>query len=308
MDAKDLKKAKEFQNLRNSLLEGDDLKDVINQAMEDLKNDPEVYEIIKKLGLTNKDVREHIGMLREFQKDYNVCKNCPGFENCPKEEEHYRISVSNDDGFLERRYSPCEKYRALMQARSRYYIRDFPDEWLGKGLNEIDTTKDRNQIILQMLALASGKSDDWLYITGKVGSGRSYLLACFSNDFGKKCHDAIAFTDTADLVDSLRALSIEDKAKFDKEMARIESCPLLVLDGFGDEYKSDFAFSTVLFPILRERAKNHLITAFSSDFTFGQIEEMYSQKVGRARAHQLTELILLKAKKERKLSGLPLYS
>ena len=115
------------------------------------------------------------------------------------------------------------------------------------------------------------------------------------------------FADTAALVDRLRALSIEDKAKFDKEMAKIEDCPLLILDGFGDEYKSDFAFSTVLFPLLRERAKRNLVTGFSSDFSLAQIEEMYAAKVGRPRAHQLADLVLAKAKKETSLKGVPLY-
>ena len=90
-------------------------------------------------------------------------------------------------------------------------------------------------------------------------------------------------------------------------MSRIQECPLLILDGFGDEYKSDFAFSTVLFPILRERAKRSLVTGFSSDFSFAQIEEMYSQKVGKARAHQLIDLIQTKAKRAREVEGKSLY-
>ncbi len=307
MDPKELPKAKEFKALRQAVRQGVDLDAIINEAFEGLKNDPEVYPIIKKLGLTNKEVRKHIGLLRDFQKDYHICADCPGLDDCPKDIPHYKITLEVRDGFLDRRFAPCPKMIALMQANSRYFIRDFPEEWLEKGLASVDLSQDRNPILVEMVSLAAGESKNWLYLTGKMGSGRSYLLACFSNDFSKNSELANAYCDTATLIDSLRGPSFEDKDKFDKQMARIEKCPLLVLDGFGDEYKSDFAFSTILFPILRERAKRGLLTCFSSDFSLAQIEEMYSAKLGRPRAHQLIELIRAKAKKERKLTGLPLY-
>ncbi|MBP5216255.1 MAG: ATP-binding protein [Bacilli bacterium] len=307
MDFKDVRKGKEFQNLQTSLRQDDELSSIINEAYEELKNDPEVSAILKKLGLSRKEVKDHIGMLREFQKDYHVCANCPGLDACPKDNPHYRIDIANEDGYLERRYSPCQKMIELMQANSRFFVRDFADDWLQKSLQSIDMTKDRNPAIIKMVSLINGKNNDWLYLTGSLGSGRSYMLACFANDFAKKANDAIAFADTASLVERLRALSIEDKAKFDKEMGEIEDCPLLILDGFGDEFKSDFVFSTVLFPLLRERAKRNLITGFSSDFSLAQIEEMYAQKVGRPRAHQLSELILAKAKKETQLKGISIY-
>ena len=309
MDAKDLKERNEFKSLKNSLGRDDELSSIINEAYEELRNDPEVSAILKKLGLSRKEVKDHIGMLREFQKDYHVCANCPGLDNCPKDNPHYRIDIANDDGYLERRYSPCRKMIELMQANSRYFIRDFRDEWLEKTLMDadVDKTQARESVAKKLMNIAARKSSDWIYLTGKINSGRTFLLACFSNDYSKKASGSIAFADTAHLIDYLRALSIEDKTKFDKEMSRIQECPLLILDGFGDEYKSDFAFSTVLFPILRERAKRSLVTGFSSDFSFAQIEEMYSQKVGKARAHQLIDLIQTKAKRAREVEGKSLY-
>ncbi|MBO4540952.1 MAG: ATP-binding protein [Bacilli bacterium] len=307
MDFKDVKEGKEFQQIQKALRQDEDLSSIIEAAFKELQDDAEVSAELKKLSLTRKEVKDHIGMLREFQKDFHVCANCPGLEHCPKDPQHFRIDITNEGGFLERRYSPCQKRIALLEANSRYFIRDFDEEWLQRNLRMVDTTKDRNPAILKMAGIIQGKNADWLYLTGNLGSGRSYLLACFANDFAADSKEAIAFADTASLVDRLRALSIEDKAKFDKEMAKITECPLLILDGFGDEYKSDFAFSTVLFPILRERAKRNLITGFSSDFSLAQIEEMYSQKVGRPRAHQLSELISAKAKKETILKGLAIY-
>ena len=81
-------------------------------------------------------------------------------------------------------------------------------------------------------------------------------------------------------------------------MADLVSCPLLVLDDFGNEPKPEFVFTNITYPLLIERAKNRLITAFSSDFSISALYDAYAVTIGNARAQQLCELIMTMAKKD----------
>ena len=155
--------------------------------------------------------------------------------------------------------------------------------------------------------LTAQEKGNWFYLNGGFNSGKSYILACFANQYAEDNDVSVAFVDTTRLIDRLRNYSIKDKKSFSEEMSKLTSVPLLVLDGFGNEYKSDFAFSTVLYPLLGERARNKNLTFFTSDFSYKDIEEMYGKSVGLPRAKQLISLIKSMCGKEAVLDALNVY-
>ena len=81
---------KEF-NSKDIISRKVDMKKLIEELVSSLKADKDVYESLKPLGLTNKEVRDNIGKLADYQEDFNVCKNCPGFNKCPKKSDIWRI-------------------------------------------------------------------------------------------------------------------------------------------------------------------------------------------------------------------------
>ncbi|MEE3298965.1 MAG: hypothetical protein VZR98_01585, partial [Candidatus Enteromonas sp.] len=192
-----------------------------------------------------------------------------------------------------------------MKRDARYILSDMPDEWKEKNFNDVDMSAARN-VTLRKLLTAQEKGN-WFYLNGGFNSGKSYILACFANDYADLKNETVAFADTTKLIDRLRNNSIKDKKAFSNEMGQLVDVPLLVLDGFGNEYKSDFAFSTVLYPLLAERARAKKITLFSSDFSYKDIEEMYGKSVGLPRAKQLISLIKSMCGKEAVLDALNVY-
>ncbi len=67
---------------------------------------------------------------------------------------------------------------------------------------------------------------------------------------------------------------------------------VLVIDDFGDEYKNEFIRDSITLAILNGRARNNLITIFTSAFNFNEISDMYSINVeGRARSRQLKNVL-----------------
>ncbi len=303
MSANDFKNALDFIDFKPA--KDVDLDAAAASFEAELRADEDVYARIRELGLTRKEVGDNLGMLLDYKADFSICRNCPGLEKCPKSNPGYALDITKDNGYLERRFTPCHKVVLRMKRDARYILSDMPDDWKEKNFNDVDMSAARN-VTLRKLLTAQEKGN-WFYLNGGFNSGKSYILACFANQYAEDNDVSVAFVDTTRLIDRLRNYSIKDKKSFSEEMAKLTSVPLLVLDGFGNEYKSDFAFSTVLYPLLSERARNKNLTFFTSDFSYKDIEEMYGKSVGLPRAKQLISLIKSMCGKEAVLDALNVY-
>jgi primosomal protein DnaI len=303
MSANDFKNALDFIDFKPA--KDVDLDAAAASFEAELRADEDVYARIKELGLTRKEVGDNLGMLLDYKADFSICRNCPGLEKCPKSNPGYALDITKDNGYLERRFTPCRKVVLRMKRDARYILSDMPEDWKEKNFNDVDMSAARN-VTLRKLLTAQEKGN-WFYLNGGFNSGKSYILACFANQYAEDNDVSVAFVDTTRLIDRLRNYSIKDKESFTEEMSKLTSVPLLVLDGFGNEYKSDFAFSTVLYPLLSERARNKNLTFFTSDFSYKDIEEMYGKSVGLPRAKQLISLIKSMCGKEAVLDALNVY-
>jgi primosomal protein DnaI len=303
MSANDFKNALDFIDFKPA--KDVDLDAAAASFEAELRADEDVYARIKELGLTRKEVGDNLGMLLDYKADFSICRNCPGLEKCPKSNPGYALDITKDNGYLERRFTPCRKVVLRMKRDARYILSDMPEDWKEKNFNDVDMSAARN-VTLRKLLTAQEKGN-WFYLNGGFNSGKSYILACFANQYAEDNDVSVAFVDTTRLIDRLRNYSIKDKKSFSEEMSKLTSVPLLVLDGFGNEYKSDFAFSTVLYPLLSERARNKNLTFFTSDFSYKDIEEMYGKSVGLPRAKQLISLIKSMCGKEAVLDALNVY-
>ncbi len=303
MSANDFKNALDFIDFKPA--KDVDLDAAAASFEAELRADEDVYARIRELGLTRKEVGDNLGMLLDYKADFSICRNCPGLEKCPKSNPGYALDITKDNGYLERRFTPCRKVVLRMKRDARYILSDMPEDWKEKNFNDVDMSAARN-VTLRKLLTAQEKGN-WFYLNGGFNSGKSYILACFANQYAEDNDVSVAFVDTTRLIDRLRNYSIKDKKSFSEEMSKLTSVPLLVLDGFGNEYKSDFAFSTVLYPLLSERARNKNLTFFTSDFSYKDIEEMYGKSVGLPRAKQLISLIKSMCGKEAVLDALNVY-
>lgn len=269
--------------------------------MEAITKDEKLVAYIRSLGLTRKQVADSIPALLEYQADQAVCEHCPGKDKCPKDNKRNEISLSLENGRLIRTNGPCRLERKEIELSSRFFIASCPSEWLGEKPN---VTNKRSPAFVALSKAIKGQDPNWVYLTGDSGSGKSFVLATFAGQYAAK-RPGCAFVSTAQIVEELKDMSINDKKEFEKTLTRLSSCPLLVLDEFGNEFKSEYTYSSILFPIIQGRAKVGLPTFFASDFSFEDIEQMYEAKVGAARAGQLYRLLKARCKKSYDISGVP---
>ena len=284
-----------------------DLGDVEEKAIASLREDPDVYHVIHdELELTGAEVKMYLGTLIDLQEDMRICKECPGLESCPKAHPAFCLKLGFVEGQLSRFYEPCKKKQVRDEMLSRFFIRDFDEAWMDKTVRDVDRTDARKQLIRELGGVSQGKEKNWLYVTGKHRQGKTFILAVMAKQYGKD-HRPVGFASTSKLIENMKEKAIKEKEKFEKNMRLLETAPLLVLDEFGNEFKSEFVFSTIVYPLLSARAKKNLPTWFTSDFSIEEVVDMYQSKIGSPRAKQLKRLLEDHCEKEIVLEGVSVY-
>ena len=299
---------KEF-NSKDIIKRNVDMKKYIDELLEKLKADKDVYESLKPLGLTIKDVRDNIGKLADYQEDFNVCKQCPGFSKCPKKEKHISMYVYKDGSYITTRSEPCKEFIKEMETDSKYVAKDFPQEWKKSVLKNLDLSENRRPLIKEFVNIAKGKSNKWLFVQGNHKVGKSFVLVTFANEFVALGLGKVAVINAAKQFKNLADIAYSDKEGFKSTIDLLSTVPLLVIDEFGQEYKNEFIRDQIVIPVLNERSHHDLPTFFSSEFSIKEIQQLYSigKNGGAIRGKQLGSLLTDMCEKEFDLTGASIY-
>lgn len=299
---------KEF-NPKDILDENVDMKKYIEKLLADLKADQDVYESLKPLHLTNKEVRDNVGKLHDYQEDFNTCKGCPGFDKCPKKNKHISISVYKEGGYIETRSEPCEKLLKEIEIESKYLAKDFVPEWRNSRLKNLDLSENRRPLIKEFVNITKGKSNKWLFVKGNHKVGKSFVLVTFANEFVELGLGKVAVINAAKQFKNLADIAYSDKEGFKSTIELLSTVPLLVIDEFGQEYKNEFIRDQIVIPVLNARAHSELPTFFSSEFTIKEMQQLYSigKNGGAIRGKQLGSLLTDMCEKEYDLTGASIY-
>lgn len=286
-----------------------DLDNYINELVEKLRNDIEVYEEIKRtLNPTLKTVRDNISKFIAFQEDYHYCKNCPGLENCRKDTPFLQLKLVDDNGIIERVFTPCDKVLKRIEIDSKYLYSDFPNEWKESTIKTLDKTKERNLVLKIFSEHIQGSSHRWLYVKGPYRIGKSFLMATLLNDYVAIKKEQVAFINAGTRIKELTDLAFQDKDNFHKKIVELGHASLVVFDDFGNEYKNDFVRDTIVIPLLLERFKNNRLTYFTSDFSIDEITKLYETSPNASiRAKQLARILKEACEDEIDLRGLIIY-
>ena len=302
------KELKEF-NSKDILKKTVDMKKYIEELLDALKADKDVYESLKPLGLTNKEVRDNIGKLADYQTDFNVCKACPGFDKCPKKDKHISMYVYKDGSYITTRSEPCKELIKEMEIDSKYVAKDFPQEWRKSVLKNLDLSENRRPLIKEFVNIAKGKSNKWLFVKGNHKVGKSFVLVTFANEFVALGLGKVAVINAAKQFKNIADMAYSDKEGFKDTIELLSNVPLLVIDEFGQEYKNELIRDQIVIPVLNARSHADKPTFFSSEFTIKEIQQLYSigRNGGAIRGKQLGNLLNEMCVSEYDLTGASIY-
>lgn len=282
--------------------------DVLNQMYQDYLSCPKAVKYLAKLGLSDEQIRDNIAKIYDFVEDLKYCSKCPGVDNCHKENPLFCTKITYKNGFIDREVSPCKKFLERVAFENQFIIRDFDDELLDKTLSDLNDDDPKNEVIEKYLDFKTLKVNNWIYITGSQNTGRSFTAAMVALDIARHENGPIIFSNCTTRISELTEYYFKDKERFKKEIDRYCTVPVLVLDNFGNEVKTDIVRDAVVFQILSTRASKKLFTIITSDFKINQIVSLYStSKAGEIRAKQIGSIIKAIAGKEISLVELPIY-
>ena len=284
-----------------------ELSSIVEQELKQLKEDDLVYPFFRdELKINQGEAKTYLADLLDYQEDVRYCAKCPGLDRCQKNNPHFCLNLRREFGVITRHYDPCPKTVSLSSFYERYLVCSFNPDWRDAEILDIGkSVASRKTAIGNMGLIASGESDRWIYLTGNNGSGKTYMLACFANTITKAKGQG-AFCDTTTLLEELKGLAINNKPEFEIRMKALREASILVLDDFGNELKTEYSFTSLLFPLLSYRAKEGKLTCFASDFKIEQIALMYRAKIGPERARQFQDLLEYRCKKEFDITGVRL--
>ena len=117
-----------------------------------------------------------------------------------------------------------------------------------------------------------------IYIFGKTGVGKTFLLNCIARELIQKEHSVLYFTAT-DLLDIL-ITSAFNKNDIDSNNLRelIHNCECLIIDDLGTEITNS-AVDTQLFICINERLQSKKPVIISSNLSLNHVKERYDERI-----------------------------
>lgn len=180
----------------------------------------------------------------------------------------------DDSGYLSFVVGPNKENKNKLLLNANFLYRDYPEEWLSLTP---DAIKELRYVDIKKAIIEMGKvNKNWIYIQGEPGSGKSYFLAALLNNFAVK-GKTVCFMNTNQRFEELKALAIKKPNDFADAMNKLKTCDHLVLDDFGNEYRSDYVRDTILLPLLNDRSRLGLKTYITSQYSIDEIEELYGR-------------------------------
>ena len=284
---------------------------LIQQMKEALYNCPSVVKFCHDQGMSDEIMEENITKIYDFVRDVNYCRKCPGLKKCKKENAYLNTKVTYSYGVVDTQLIPCKEILKRVSFERQFVVRDFSDEWLDVIMSDIDKSQAKAEASKVYMDYLRNEGNNWIYLTGGIGSGKSFFAAALSIDLAKrglkgKC--PICFINSSKRILELSELSKQKSDEFKKKLELYSTVPVLIIDDFGHEYKNDFTRDAIVNEIITTRCNKKLFTIFTSNFSLDEIEVLYStSNAGAIMAKQIVKTIRAMCKKETDLGDLKLY-
>ncbi len=241
----------------------------VKRAMCSLEKDEEAAEKIKALmedltGRLSELLRQH-GFPDDFLEEKHICSDC------------------NDTGYVDGRKCHCLRQAILHYTYSQSNIDEVLQRENFDTLSyEYYTDSERvkmEEVIRQCRQFADdfGKNYENIMLYGQVGCGKTFLTNCMTKAILDRGYSVIYFTSVR-LFDTLsQELFSYDNEGSARILKDIYTCDLLIIDDLGTEYPNGFV-ATRLFDILNERDQRRKPVIISTNLSFGDLSERYSER------------------------------
>ena len=265
----------------NKLANGNQFKKRYDELKKEILEDKQIHEFLHENSsvITSEMVDKSLGKLYEFSTQSKKCDQCPSLDGCINMMQGYTPKLVIQGNVIDLYYEECpRKVMADDKRKREKLIRSLyvPHDILHANIEDFLQTGsavDRNEAVAKALSFIqkyeSGQKPKALYIFGKFGVGKTYLLGAIANQLAEKQISSLIVY----FPDFLRELkgSIGDNTVNEK-IEMVKKAPVLMLDDIGAESMTSWGRDEVLGTILQFRMLESLPTFFTSNFDFKELQ------------------------------------
>ncbi|MDQ1144794.1 primosomal protein DnaI [Bacillus sp. SORGH_AS 510] len=234
--------------------------------------------------ITPQIVEKSMSKLFEFTKQSQDCEHCESLGKCINFMQGYQPELVQSLNSIDVVYKRCprkimadEKKKNEKLIKSLYVPRDILEATFEDFEGDTGRLDAVDKAATFLMNYEKGKKQKGLYLYGKFGVGKSFLLGAIANELAKK-QISTMIVYVPELLREMKS-SIADST-LNEKIEALKKEPVLMLDDIGAEAMSSWTRDEVLGPILQFRMLENLPTFFTSNFDFQGLEHhlTYSQR------------------------------
>ncbi len=238
---------------------------------------PTLSTEIEKITAQKRNLLTAHGFPKDYLQPVYECKDCrdTGYidgKKChcfEKEIVRFLYSQSNLQDVLEQ-----ENF-------SHFNLEYYPDDYTEEATGETPRDNMRNilQTVSAFLSDFSNTADN-LLLYGNTGVGKTFLTNCIAKELLDRSCTVVYLT-------SLKLFDILETYKFGRDLSQAEkeasmsyilNSDLLIIDDLGTELNNSFT-SSQLYHCIDTRLTNHRSTIISTNLSFDDLRERYSERI-----------------------------
>lgn len=231
-------------------------------------------------------VDKGLGKLYEYINQSHDCNKCPALGGCINTLKGFEPNLVLERGNIGIAYTPCRlknehdnKRRASSMIHSMY----MPKEVMQATLSDFETDDSRMEAfraVSKFLRETTGPDnmpEKGLYLYGKFGIGKSYLLSAAANELAEMgIKSVLVFVPEfmREMKQAIGDQTLQEKVDY------VKKADVLMLDDIGAEAMSSWTRDEVLGTILHYRMAERLPTFMTSNFSYSELQHhlTYSQR------------------------------
>src|SRR5690606_36493839 len=224
--------------------------------------------------------------LYEYIDQSHDCNKCPSLEGCINHLKGFEPNIVLARNTIGISYTACKsknaydnKRRASSLIHSMYMPKEVMPATL-EGFEPDDSRMEAFRAVISFLARATGADelpDKGLFLYGKFGVGKSYLLSAVANELAEmNVKSVLVFVPEfmREMKQAIGDQTLQEKVDY------VKKADVLMLDDIGAEAMSSWTRDEVLGTILHYRMAEKLPTFMTSNFSYSELEHhlTYSQR------------------------------
>ncbi len=279
----------------------EDLESFKKKCYEEIKNNKEFYALISK-DFSDYEINKNISKFFRYLKDYELVKTLNTYEDCKKNNKFFYYSVSKKGNLLIEKEKEVPAYHKYIYYLNHFIYSDFDYE----TSYQIELKSIPRKVLVKQIKDRAKAHTSLYYIYGSSNTFKTLSAIAMCNGYIKNKDYKIAFINSFKRFKELNDLSFNKfkKEEYDEMFKNLLNVKILVIDGFGDEYKNSYLRDSIVIPLLKERFKNKdLITIITSNYSIEEISTLYKLKDSTEFQSRILKDLLLNNSKLEIFSG-----